>query len=171
MDQELLKFEWGIEIVLNGLRRVTKTHLVAPVRTKPVNVALRSEGKCVAVAAAHSRDFVEDVLDASRFANKDLRPEDAVSQTQLPLAIVTKGVEVSNLGHESRDQVAALNLRDRMRGLKDDGLRHVDVWNISGILAALTLLIAPPRVDLSRVGKDNCMVGPAGNPLGPHAST
>ena len=62
------------------------------------------------VAAAHSRNFVEDVLDASRFANKDLSPEDSVSQTQLALAIVTKGVELSSLGHESRDQVAALDL-------------------------------------------------------------
>ena len=57
-----------------------------------------------------------------------------------------------------------------MRCLEDDSLRHVDVWNLSGILAALTLLIATPSVDLPRVGKDNCMMGPAGNPLGPHAS-
>ena len=62
------------------------------------------------VAAAHPSNFVEDVLDASRFADKDLSPEDPVPQAQLPLAIVSKGVELSSLGHEGRDQVAALDL-------------------------------------------------------------
>ena len=132
-------------------------------------MAFDSEGKCVSVAAAHSSDFVEDVLDASRFANKDLSPEDTITQTQLPLAIVTKGVELSSLGDEGRDQVAALNLRDRMRCLTDDSLRHVDVLNFSRILAALTLLIATPSVDLSRFSEDNRMMGPAGNPSGPNA--
>ena len=110
MDQELLKFQRSVEVVLDGLRGIAKTHFVAPIRTKPVDMAFHSEGKCVAVAAAHSRDFVVDVLDASRFANKDLSAEDSVSQTQLPLAIVTKGVELSSLGYECRDQVAALDL-------------------------------------------------------------
>ena len=64
----------------------------------------------MAVAAAHPSDFVVDVLDASRFANKDLSAEDSVTQTQLSLAIVTKSVELSSLGYEGRDQVAALNL-------------------------------------------------------------
>ena len=110
MDQELLQFQRGVEVVLDGLRRVAKTHLVAPIRTKRVNVTFHSEGKRVAETATHLCDFVEDVLDACWLANKDLSPEDSVSQTQLPLAIVTKGVELSSLGYECRDQVAALDL-------------------------------------------------------------
>ena len=123
----------------------------------------------MAVAAAHPGDFVEDVLDASRFANKDLSPEDSVTQTQLPLAIVTKGVELASLGYESRDQIAALNLRDRMRSLKDDSLRHVDVLNFSWALATLTLLIATPSVDLPRFSQHDRMMGPTCNSSCPDA--
>ena len=52
------------------------------------------------VAAAHLHDLIVNVLHSGRLVNNNLAAEDAVAQTQLPLAVVSKSVQLAGLGHD-----------------------------------------------------------------------
>ena len=52
------------------------------------------------VAAAHLHDLIVNVLHSGRLVNDNLASEDAVAQTQLPLAVVSESVELTSLCHD-----------------------------------------------------------------------
>lgn len=98
------------------------------------------------MAATHLRHFFKDVLYPSRFVNCELGAEDTVSKAELPLTIVTEGVELACCRDESRRQVSTFNLRDRMGSFKIQSLWPEEASRL-GVLPALPLCVSSPSED------------------------
>ena len=61
------------------------------------------------VAAAYLHDLIVNVLHPGRLVNDNLAAEDAITQTQLPLAVVSESVQLASLGHDCRVEIATLD--------------------------------------------------------------
>ena len=93
----------------------------------------------MAITAADLNDFIENILHASRLIHDNLAAEHSITQTKLTLTVVAEGVQLASFRDNSRVQVAALDFRNRMRGLKVKQLRTEELLRHAWALATLTL--------------------------------
>ena len=100
MNVQLVKLQRCIEIVFNSLWRLSQSHLMPPIRAKAIDVTLDGESKCVTITTAHLDDLIEYLLNTSRLVNYDLASEHSITQTQLSLTIVSKGVQLTSFRHD-----------------------------------------------------------------------
>ena len=82
---------------------------MASIGPEAVYIALDCEGQGVPVTTAHLDDLIVNVLHSGRLVNDNLAAEDAVAQTQLPLAVVSESVQLAGLGHDCRVEIATLD--------------------------------------------------------------
>ena len=93
----------------------------------------------MAITAADLNDFIENILHASRLIHNNLAAEHSITQAELSLTVVTEGVQLASFRDNGRVQVAALDSRNRMRGLKVKQLWTEELLSHAWALATLTL--------------------------------
>ena len=86
-----------MEVWFIGHRGVAQAHLLALIRTKSIEVALCCERQRVTITTTDLSHFVREILYTSRFFNHGLTTEHSVSQAELSLAIISKGVQMAYL--------------------------------------------------------------------------
>jgi len=67
-----------------------------PIGAKPIHLSFYSQHKSVSEAAADLLNRIKDVLHSSRSIHDKLRLENAIAQTELPLAVVSEGVKLTH---------------------------------------------------------------------------
>ena len=113
----------------------------------------------MSVPATHfPNTIVHDILNSCWFLHSELRFEYPVAKTQLPLTIVTKGVQLASRGDQSWVQVTGLDLWDWVWGLEIQELGIEEGAGRVGVLATLALGISAPSVNTACVCEDQSVV-------------
>ena len=77
---------------LIGHRRVTQAHLLPLIRPKSIQLAIRGESKSVAITTTDLGHFILEIRHTSWLFNHSLTAKHPISQAELPLTIISKGV-------------------------------------------------------------------------------